>query len=458
MTSEPADWLRRPQVAPSEKENLFERFGLSRNPFPNKPSLVIGSDSLPYLEDLRAEEQRQFEDLMIPRPGRPVPRLIAFLMDYATRRGRGIGKTAFLNYQRERIMEDLGNSLTNGSHVLFAVYVLPVPGGTRRFWQFARLIAEAINEQDIIAMAIWRLRAFSGEIPQNVLERARDNPGETIGNDPWLRQQGVDVDFQLAHAVKTGLQRAGLRADIAEVLARHGHSPARFRANFLATQTDFGWRREGAQLVFDDLVRLFIHAGFSKGLLLVDEVEKIVSQQNVRERRAFVDLVRYHFVDGPSENTRRDFYSLLLTIHPYLQELLAPHWEAAGLDRFAALSRELAERYTVYFQPLNRESAVPLVMVYLDKCRLDEDQKGNLTPFDEAAVEEALVRTGGVPGRMLALLYQVMEEAVREDWSAIGADQIRQVLQARAPEEPEEETDIGRLPAARTDLKSEGLQ
>lgn len=450
------DWLRKPQITPGEKENPFERFGLSQNPFPNKASIVVGSDNLPYLPDLRAKEEQDFETLMIPRPDRPATRVIAFLMDYATRRGRGIGKTAFLNHQRERIMEDLGNRLTNGSHVLFATYVLPLPGGTRKFWQFARLITEAMSEQRIIAMALWRLRAFSGVIPSQVLEQAVDNPEDTIGDDVWLRKQGVDVDFQLAHVVRTMLEHEGVRAEIAEALALYGHALPDWQRSFLARQTEFRWRQDNARLVFDDLVHLFILAGFSKGLLLVDETEKIVLEQNVRERRAFVDLIRYYFVDGPCENTRRDFYSLFLTIHPYLQELLVPHWEAAGLDRFAALSREFADKYTVYFTPLKQESAEPLVKVYLDTSRLNDDQKGSLPPFNKAAVEEALARSGGVPGRMLILLYHAMEKAVKEGWPSIGAEQIHQVIQARPPEEPDGEADVRPLPPPHPDLKGVG--
>jgi hypothetical protein len=441
VTSEVADWLRRPEVSPGKKENLFERFGLSQNPFPNKPSIVVGSDTLPYLPDLRAQEEQQFEDLMIPRPECSTTRIIAFLMDYATRRGRGIGKTVFLNHQRERIMKDLGNSLTNGSHVLFAVYVLPLPGATRKFWQLARLIAEEMNEQGIVATALWRLRAFSGMIPDEILNQARDRPEETIGNDNWLRKQGVDVDFQLARFVRTELEHAGVRGEIAQALALFGHSPSLWRGSFLDHQTDYSWRREGARLVFDDLVRLFIQAGFSKGLLLIDEMERIIAEQNIRERRNFAELIRYHFIDGPCENTRRDFYSLFLTIHPYLQELLAPHWEAAGLDRFAALSQEFAE---------------PLVKVDLDNSRLSDSQKGSLMPFDKTAVEEALVRSGGVPGRMLNLLYHVMERAAREGWPSISAEQIRQVIQARPPEEPGEETATKRLPRPYPDLTGEG--
>lgn len=190
----------------------------------------------------------------------------------------------------------------------------------------------------------------------------------------------------------------------------------------------------------------------------MDEMEKVVAEQNVQERRTFADLIRYYFIDGSCENTRHDFYSLFLTIHPYAQELLIPHWEAAGLGRFAALGRGFAQEYTVYFHPLNQESAEPLVKVYLDAVRPDQDRwRGSLTPFDKQAVEEALVCSGGVPGKMLQLLYHVMERAIEEQWSSIGAEQIRHVFQALPPEEPEDdETDTRPLPKAQVDLKDRG--
>ena len=190
----------------------------------------------------------------------------------------------------------------------------------------------------------------------------------------------------------------------------------------------------------------------------MDEMEKVVTEQNVRERRTFADLIRYYFIDGSCENTRHDFYSLFLTIHPLVQELLIPHWEAAGLGRFAALSREFEQEYTVYFNPLNQESAEPLVKLYLDAVRSDQDQqRDSLTPFDKKAVEEALVCSGGVPGNMLQLLYHVMEKAIEEQWSSIGADRIRHVFQALPPAESEDdETDPRPAPKAQVNLKGEG--
>lgn len=457
MNNQTVDWIRKPKVRKTRKENPYQIYGFSQNPFPDKSSIVVGSgEELPYLPDLRAEEEDKFEKLMVPHPDHPHPRTIGFLMDFATRRGRGIGKTVFLNWQRKRIMDDFGNSLTEGMHVLFAIHVTPVPGRTRKFWQFTQLIAETLNEQEVIAKALWRLRFFSGIIPKEILEQTMRYPAETIGNDAWLRSQGVDVDFRLSHHIRRQLEQTGIRSDVAESLALSGHDPAIWNGRFLAQQSDYRWRSEGAKLVFDDLIFLFTLAGFTRGLVLVDEVEKIVTQQNIKERRTFVESIRYYFIDGPCENTRQDFYGLFLTIHPYLQELLAPHWEAAGLDRFAALSREFAESCTVYFEPLQRDSAVPLVRVYLDAARIDSSEKGALAPLEEPAVEEALALSGGVPGKMLKLLYEVMERAVEEQWDSIGAESVRRVAQALPPEVPEEEIDTQQLPPAKVDLTEGG--
>lgn len=441
-------------------ENPYQRFGLTQNPFPDSPTIVPGSDDPRqngeiYCADLRTEEEAQFERLLIPHPERPEPRLIAFLMDFATRRGRGIGKTAFLNHQRRRIMSDLGAALTGGEYVLLAAHMIPAGGGrTRKFWQFVRLIAKSLNEGNCIAWAVWRLRALSDQIPEQVLSKVDPNdPGPTLGNDLWLREQGIDALFTLNPAVERMLVRAGIQEDIAHSLAHNGHDPERWEQNFLSRQSDYRWRREGYTLVFDDLVRLFQTAGIDKVLLLVDEVEKIVVPQNRQERRAFVDDLRRSFVDGPFRNVYDRFFELLLTIHPYIQELWTPHWKAAGLDRVCSISGSTAQEHTIYFRPLQVEKmSIPLTLAYMDYFRTSPEQRGHLHPFDEEAVIEALQLSGGVPGPMLKILRLALERAVREDWETIRADQVRAIYKDTSPMEPEDEGITEELPPAQVHL------
>lgn len=329
-------------------------------------------------------------------------------------------------------MKDLGEEASAGCAVLFAVYVVPSASPPcRKFSEFCRLIASAMCEQGIIAQAIWRLRALSGSIPQEVLDQigGPESWENTIGNDDWLRKKGVDLLFGVERVVREHLRRSGITEELADILAAHGPSASQFRTYFLAPQTDSFWRKDGGEFVFGDLVKLFTAAQFNRGLLLVDEVEKIVYHQNVQERRAFVDSLRFYMLDQ-SQNARSRFYGMLLTIHPGIQDILLPHWSAAGLDRLAPLNEPDAKESTLYFGPLTVPMAMPLVKVYLDHFRLNEADKGKIDPFTREAVIEALVKSGGVPGKTLSLLNRVVEEAVESGAAIIGKEVVDAVYQA----------------------------
>ena len=118
------------------------------------------------------------------------------------------------------------------------------------------------------------------------------------------------------------------------------------------------------------------------------------------------------------------------------------------MDRFAALSRKLAPDYTVYFEPLNQDSTKPLAQAYLDESRLFEADKGTLAPFTIDALDEALIKSGRVPGRFLTLLNNVIERAIHEKWEIINVEQIRNVTRVRKPQEANEKDFSDRLPQA----------
>lgn len=452
------DLLRRVEPTPTPIETKYAIFNFTQNPFPTKPSVTIGSpdnreNGSIYLPDLRRKEQAKFEEMLIPNPDRPQVRTIAFLMDYATRRGRGIGKTAFLFHQLKRINDDLGKTLSGDSEVIFALYILPTPDGkTRKFYQFHRKLCLELNTQEIISKAMWRLRAFSGVIKDEILKEIGSEPQKTIGDNGWLQSKGINIMWDLDRVIRNNLLKLGINSDLAEKLTHFGHNNIEFEKYYLDNLTDRAWNNDNGQIFFDDIVKVLKLSGFTKGLVLVDEVEKIITPQNSQERRAFAEALRHFFVDGQCENARLSFYSLLLTIHPYVQELLNPHWKAAGLDRFAALSAQLDSEYTIYFEPLNKELAIPLAIAYLDASRLSPEYKGKLEPFEQGALEEALVLSGRVPGIYLSLLYNVIEKAIQEEHRIINADLIKRVFQIRTPKEPSAEDLTGPLPPAQVNL------
>jgi len=463
MTS---DFLRQaPKVVRAEPDR-YAGLKFSRNPFPARPRVTPDSsddreNGTIYVPELRHNEEAAFEKLLISSKDNPQSRSIAFLMDFATRRGRGIGKTAFLHYQKRRIMGDLGNKLTQGSGVMFAVYVFPSPDGrTRKFWQFHKLLNKSLIEQEVVAMAMWRLRAFSGIITEKILAEVGDDLRKTLGKDEWLHEKGINVesDFMgrksLNGEILRTLEEMGINRGLAQALSKYGHESSKFE-QWVENITDRGWNDDNGQMFFNDLVKVLCKAGFTKGLILVDEVEKIVAPQNSAERRAFTDSLRYFFIDGYCENSRISFCNLLLTIHPYIQELLNPHWNATGLDRFAALSGELASEYTIYFEPLNEELAIPLAQAYLNASRINEEYKDKLEPFTREAIQEALFLSGRVPGIFLTLLNNTVEKAVSEGRHTINATLIKEVAKFREPQEPSLDDRAMHLTPPQVDLEKD---
>jgi len=455
--------LFRQTLTPKDAANQYARFGLSQNPFPTSPTInPLSTDPRDngdiYCASLREKEEKKFEALLIPNANQSEPRMIAFLMDYATRRGRGIGKTAFINHQRKRIMKDLGNEISGGSTVMVAAHVIPEGSGrTRKYWQFTRLLAEALSHGQCITWAIWRIRASHGNIPQEILQLVDpQNPGDTLGNDRWLSDQGVNILFDLVPAIERFLVKNGVRDDVAKSLALYGHNSEQWERQYLQQISDYRWRREGNQLVLDDLVRLFRAAGIDRALLLVDQVEEIVIEQNSQERRLFLNDLRHSFIDGQYQSATTRFYNILLVLHPLIQEIWGPHWEAAGLDRTCAISGPTTQEYTIYFYPLDREeAAVPLVTTYMDFSRVLNYHGDKLFPFDRDAVVTALQLYGGVPGKMLTLLRLVLEKAVRDGMERINSNFVQAIF-SDLPPEPIEQEDKGKLPPTQVDLTGNG--
>lgn len=438
------------------RQNSYGHFGFTRNPFPSKTSITINdnderNNGSIYLPDLRRKENGEFEKICIPNPSRGESnKIISFLMDYATRRGRGIGKTAFLNYQRNRILQDLGNELTEGSEVLFAVYISPRPGENYKKFSFvSKFIIEAFIDQGIISLATCRLRAFSGLIDVDILREVdAKNIRSQVGDERWLVEKHDKVKkhfdvFNLNQHIKNLLLQHEVNSDLANAIARFGHDDDDFKKWYFLNQSDFSWKKNSNGILYDDFVKVLRLAGFTKGLILFDELEKIIPKLNSQERREFCESLRYYFIDGESENTRHSFYQILLTIHPYLQELLVPHWEASGLQRFASLAGELASDYTIYFEPLDEGNAIPLAIAYMDKSRITQTESSGkeLAPFDNEALTEALKKTLGVPGRYLNFLHSAIEKALEHKWSNITKEEIGKVEVPGSPSEKDVDTD-----------------
>lgn len=414
--------LRKPKKV-EESENKFQFLGFTQNPFPNEPAVkpysadprVNGSI---FLEKIRNEEIQAFKDHIVNAPNK-----IGLLMDYAAYKGRGIGKTAFLNHMKNSINSDLGESVSNGDSVLFAVYVSPsAEKRNRTLNDVAHSIFTSMHKEGLFLTVFCRLRALSGYLDDVIDDSIDDSNYEnTIADDRWLEAHNVDVSgmnaFVMSELAKTGL--------VNEDSNLFGINYQAFKNLLEDNKNDFFWKKEGLVYLFDKIERLLKAAMFTNCIILLDEAEKMIQYQSSNERRAFCDNLRYYFIDGTCSNAIDGFFKIVLTIHPNSQELLMPHWAASGLDRFCSLGGDTSSENTIFFKPMSNDSMMisELAEIYLIESRLDKTDR-SVKPFTPEAISYAMEKSGHIPGHFLRTLFLLIEKAVQNHWLSIDKEKM----------------------------------
>lgn len=434
----------------TKKEEKYSRYGFQQNPFPFDPTVKPTSSDYRengsvFLEELRSDELDEFKSRIVNSNTK-----IGFLMDYAAYRGRGIGKTAFLNYVKNLINNDLGLKISEGQEVLYAIYVTPSPDKRERNMPLiARNIYNSMFSSDLFLIVFSRLRAFSGIIPESVLDEVSDNYRETIANDEWLKNKGIFVD-KLNKAVENILSGIGIEVNFDYNTFMPKNSYEAFLESIKLDQSDYIWKNKGCDFLFTTLVRLLKEAFFTHCIILLDEVEKIVTYQNFAERHAFCDSLRNYFIDGVSLNAIEGFYKILLTIHPNSQELLMPHWSAAGLNRFSELGGTTANQTTIFFQPIKDtdDIAVKLAQTYIAWARHTDNN--SISPFTEQALSEAMLKAGNIPGAFLRYLYMAIEKGIELGWNTIDKKEINLLWTNSA--DIDNTNQVVKLPETKTEL------
>lgn len=414
--------LRKPKKS-EDIENKYEFLGLTQNPFPVEPAVkpysadprVNGSI---FLEKIREEEIKDFKDHIVNSPNK-----IGLLMDYAAYKGRGIGKTAFLNHMKNSINSDLGDAISNGDSVLYAVYVSPsADKRNRTLSDVAHSIFTSMHKEGLFLTVFCRLRALSGYL-DNVIDDTVDesNYEDTIANDTWLKERGVDLSGVNAFVIEE-LVKAGLTDDFSNLF---GGNYQTFMSLLEDNKNDFFWKKQGLSFFFDNIEKLLKAAMFTNCIILLDEAEKMIQYQSSNERRALCDNLRFYFIDGSCSNANDGFFKIVLTIHPNSQELLMPHWAAAGLDRFCSLGGDTSSENSIFFKPMSNDSMMinELAEIYLQKSRIDPSNN-TICPFTQEAISYAMEKSDRIPGRFLKMLYLMIEKAVQYGWKEIDKDKV----------------------------------
>lgn len=412
--------LRKPQIS-NEVKNKYAELGFTQNPFPVEPTVKPDSDDERtngsiFLEEIRRDEIEAFKKILVDGNNK-----LCVMMDYAAYRGRGIGKSAYLNYLKRHINEDFGYELTNGNAVLYAIYVAPTADDSNRsLSQITRYAYEFMQKDGIFFKIFCRLRAMTGYLDE-LLQTEESVTLENIADDEWLSGKNINVD-DMNQSVKSTMRDIGFDVDTS---LYPNFDFEDFNRLVCPIFSDFQWKKDGGNFFFNKLERLFKAAYFTNCIILLDEAEKLIQHQNFNDRRTFCENVRNYFIDGNTSNALDGFYKMLITLHPNSQELLMPHWSAAGLDRICSLGGGASNENTIFFKPLQDEDLqVNLALAYLDHSRSDEMSKGKPTPFTKEALCYAMIKEDGIVGKYLRLLYLCVEKAVINGWSVIDKDKI----------------------------------
>lgn len=444
--------LRKPQTS-IEVKNKYAEFGFTQNPFPVEPTVKPDSDDERsngsiFLEEIRRDEIEEFKKILVEGNNK-----LCVMMDYAAYRGRGIGKSAYLNFLKRFINKDFGNDLTNGNAVLYAIYVAPTADDSNRsLSQITRYAYDFMQKDRIFFKIFCRLRAMSGYLDD--LLQTKDNISlEEIADDDWLVENEVDVE-SMNQSVKNVVRNIGF--EVSNNLFSD-FSCEDFERLVCQEFKDLQWKKDGGDFFFNKLERLFKASYFTNCIILLDEAEKLIQHQNFNERRTFCENVRSYFIDGNTSNALDGFYKMLITLHPNSQELLMPHWSAAGLDRICSLGGGASDENTIFFKPLQDENLqVNLALAYLDHSRADENDKGKPIPFTREALCYAMTREDGIVGKYLRLLYLCVEKAIINGWKVIGKDEIDFVRDGgsglSANSEVEEQNMTEKLPTTKVQL------
>ena len=299
-----------------------------------------------------------------------------------------------------------------------------------------------------------RLRALSGLLDNVIDENLTESKyEETIANDAWLCEKGVDV-AAVNSFVSKELVKAGI---VEEDVSLFSGTYTRFMEALSINPSEFFWKKEGLYFLFEKIEKLLKAAMFTNCIILLDEAEKMIQYQNFNERRAFCENLRTYFIDGNNSNAIDGFFKILLTIHPNSQELLMPHWAAAGLDRFCSLGGNTSSENTIFFKPMSNEPNMirALAEIYLKASRINKTDS-SISPFTQEAIDYTMEKSAFIPGRFLKYLYILIEKAIKNNWTEIDKKQVEMTLDEGANylalEKPVENASVEELPPTKVQL------
>jgi hypothetical protein len=436
--------LHMPKKSSPPTVSRYEILGLRDQPFPSDPVLNPYStddrkNGTIYAASAVLEQINKFERLLIRPDDFPNRVRLAYLWAKGDQEsGRGMGKTALLQYFRQRINKDWGHSEFSGRFSAVVVYVsFPSQVDRRHIEQLALsgLVDICRNGVLVASRAALRYQFIPGEIVEKIIavDDGEPNP-ENLLKDDILQENGINPS-ELDDSIVQKLRDEGVETKAALALAR-----GQFHDYLCSFRKDgnlepFYVPRDtkildySRTLLFNDVVNYLRTAGFAGGYLFIDDIENLVDQMARRERIEFAKEFGLCTVRPGYANTAYNFFSSVLTTHQQASVGLAHAWGDAGLSAIARL--DPTSPHSIELPLPNKDQAQQIIIAHLDHYRIDKSEKGSIKPFSEDGIE-ALLESGKKlhPRVLLSTAANVISYAVEKAVTTIDATCVKSASEA----------------------------
>lgn len=376
----------------------------------------------------------KFENLLIRPDDFPNRVRLAYLWAKGdSQSGRGVGKTALLRYFRNRINADWGHTEFKGQFSAVVVYVGFRSQIDRRHMEqlaLSALVDICKNEVLDASRAALRLQVIPEDKAQLILEDEGEGSSgaDNLLNDQVLKKHGVDSKA-IDDRVLNTLISAGVEVPAAKPLAQ-----GRF-VDYLRSM-----RKDGAleplyvprdtkildysrTLLFNDIVRYLIAAGYGGGYLFIDDIENLVDQMARKERIEFAKEFGLCTVRPGYANTEQRFFSNVLTTHQQASVSLSQAWGEAGLAAIGRLDPGSPNSVELPFP--SKEQAKGIIVAHLDYFRLNPEENGSIKPFTQDGMDALLAGQTVHPRATLSNAAKVVQYAADKKYTTITAEYVK---------------------------------
>lgn len=431
----------------------FEIFNLRENPFPAQPMINKENSDKRYNGEIYESEIRANEYNKIGSNYLKVPQAnpnhlrIGYILD-TSYVGRGNGKTTFALNLLKNINKEYCYDISNSQNKCFGLYVMPAPGGkTKTFSSLLDLIFNSIIESKIIeyTIAVLRLEAILTFMP-DFIEKNKLSDEQTVirhlNDNEWILANNLD-----SHEIVTKISELNPTLNnLSSEFPIHRGMYTFFNKSFLSKNDIVEYYKtlkspsQKIQLIFDDLVNLFLAGGFNGSYIIIDDFERIPDFQSDRLKRDFALEIRTCFYDGMTTNAKLGFYNLILMLHAGVPALIQKAWGDTGMEQRSPIN-SISEHsnHVVYFDKLNKSHARLLIQKYLSEYRI-KDEENTIKPF----TEDAITKIGEIneynAASILRDSHLLIEHAVKYGIDSIDEDFVNRIKKEK--EDFEEDTSL----------------